>query len=72
MTLDIRDILVEKWRSGEMGFANSSLIVTLVVSFPQVGAIFNAVNTELLLCTKLQGEWGGGERKGGSGTTNTE
>lgn len=54
-----------------MGFTNSPLTVTLVVTFPRVGSIFNAVSTELLLCTKLHGDRGGGVRKERSGATNT-
>lgn len=65
-TPDIQDIL----GSGEMGFVSSSLIVTLALTVPQVGAIFNAASWWA---------WGGGkkgeegrERKGEHGAANTK
>lgn len=56
VTLDIEGIL----GSGEIGITESSLTVTQIVTFFQIGAIFNSETTEILLCTKVCGRHGEG------------
>lgn len=40
---------------GETSFGSSSPTVTLMVTFPQVGAIFNSTNTKVFLRIKICG-----------------